>query len=46
MELREEVAQMRAIEAFSSGDELPQETSTSGTLTEFKKIQPKLELRI
>ena len=42
-QLNEEVARIRAIEAFSSSDELPQETSTSGTLTEFKKIQTKLE---
>ncbi|XP_020224527.1 chloroplastic group IIA intron splicing facilitator CRS1, chloroplastic isoform X2 [Cajanus cajan] len=39
----EEVARMKAIQAFSSIDEVPQDTSTSGTLTEFRKIQTKLE---
>ncbi|XP_027349462.1 chloroplastic group IIA intron splicing facilitator CRS1, chloroplastic isoform X2 [Abrus precatorius] len=42
-QLHEEVARMKAIQAFSSNDEPPQDTSTSGTLTEFKKIQTKLE---
>lgn len=42
-QLQEEVARMTAIQAFSSFDELPQEISTSGTLTEFRKIQTKLE---
>jgi len=39
----EEVARMKALEAFSPIDEVPQDTSTSGTLTEFKKIQTKFE---
>ncbi|RDY08091.1 Chloroplastic group IIA intron splicing facilitator CRS1, chloroplastic, partial [Mucuna pruriens] len=42
-QLHEEDARMKAIQAFSSIDEVPQDTSTSGTLTEFRKIQTKLE---
>lgn len=44
-QLDEEVARMKAIHAFSSIDEfpLPQGTSTSGTLTEFRNIQNKLD---
>ncbi|KAK7340945.1 hypothetical protein VNO77_21663 [Canavalia gladiata] len=42
-QLHEEAARMKAIQAFSSIDEPPQDTSTSGTLTEFRKIQTKLE---
>ncbi|CAJ1843528.1 unnamed protein product [Sphenostylis stenocarpa] len=42
-QLHEEVARMKAIEAFSPIDEVPQDTSTSGTLTEFMKIQRKFE---
>jgi len=42
-ELHEEVARMKALEALSPIDEVPQDTSTSGTLTEFKEIQTKFE---
>ncbi|GAU34833.1 hypothetical protein TSUD_259130 [Trifolium subterraneum] len=44
-QLHEEVARMKAIQAFSSIYELPlpQDTSTSGTLTEFRNIQNKHE---
>lgn len=44
-QLHEEVTRMKAIQAFSSFDEfpLPQGTSTSGTLTEFRNIQNKLD---
>ncbi|MED6217368.1 hypothetical protein PIB30_016992 [Stylosanthes scabra] len=42
-QLHEEVARMRAIEAVYSSDDTSQETSTSGSLTEFKEIQMKLE---
>ncbi|XP_057733671.1 chloroplastic group IIA intron splicing facilitator CRS1, chloroplastic-like [Arachis stenosperma] len=42
-QLSEEVARMRANEAVSSSDYAQQETSTSGTLTEFEEIQTKLE---
>lgn len=42
-QLHEEVARMKAIQAFSPIDEVPLDTSTSGTLTEFRKIQTKLE---
>lgn len=41
-QFHEEIARVRAIEAFSSIAEPPQDTSTSGTFTEFKKIQTKL----
>ncbi|KAL5123004.1 Chloroplastic group IIA intron splicing facilitator CRS1, chloroplastic [Glycine soja] len=39
----EEVARMKAIQAFSPIGEVTQDTSTSGTLTKFRKIQTKLE---
>ena len=42
-QLQEEVARTRAIEAFSSINEPLQNTSTSGTLAEFKKIQTNSE---
>ncbi|XP_061338331.1 chloroplastic group IIA intron splicing facilitator CRS1, chloroplastic-like [Gastrolobium bilobum] len=42
-QLHEEVARTRTIEAFPSVDDSPEDTSTSGTLTEFRKIQTKLE---
>ncbi|XP_022635833.1 chloroplastic group IIA intron splicing facilitator CRS1, chloroplastic isoform X2 [Vigna radiata var. radiata] len=42
-QFHEEVARMKALEAFSPIDEVQQDTSTSGTLTEFKKIQTKFE---
>ncbi|RYQ92695.1 hypothetical protein Ahy_B09g098909 isoform B [Arachis hypogaea] len=42
-QLFEEVARMRANEAVSSSDYAQQETSTSGSLTEFEEIQTKLE---
>lgn len=42
-QVHEEVARMKAIQAFTPIDEGPQDTSTSGTLTEFRKIQTKLE---
>lgn len=38
----EEVSRMKAVETFSPVDEPQQNPSTSGTLTEFKKIQEKL----
>jgi len=44
-QLEEEVARTKAIHALSSIDEFPltQGTSTSGTLTEFRNIQNKLD---
>lgn len=42
-QLHEEVARMKAIQAFSPIGEVTQDTSTSGTLTKFRKIQTKLE---
>ncbi|KAK7317461.1 hypothetical protein RJT34_01719 [Clitoria ternatea] len=42
-ELHEEVSRMNGIQAFLSIDEPPQDTSTSGTLTEFMTIQTNLE---
>ncbi|KAK4284201.1 hypothetical protein QN277_001065 [Acacia crassicarpa] len=38
-QLHEEVSRLKAVEAFSPNDEAQQNTSTSGTLSEFKKIQ-------
>ncbi|XP_028804480.1 chloroplastic group IIA intron splicing facilitator CRS1, chloroplastic [Neltuma alba] len=38
-QLHEEVSRLKAVEAFSPIDEPQQNTSTSGTLSEFKKIQ-------
>lgn len=42
-QVHEEVARMKAIQAFSPIDEVPEDTGTSGTLTEFRKIETKLE---
>ncbi|KAK7394168.1 hypothetical protein VNO78_14689 [Psophocarpus tetragonolobus] len=42
-QLHEEVARMNAIHAFSPIEEVPQDASTSGTLTEFRNIQTKFE---
>lgn len=41
-QLHEEVSRMKAVEAFLAVDEPQQDTSTSGTLIEFKNIQNKL----